>query len=73
MNNNEFKILTISSIYVDFVMLGNGIYETSIPRLFDVDTTMESLIESYKKLVNQNFINNLQKCNLETITLTLKK
>ncbi len=65
----KFKTLIYSGTYVDFSLLGNGIYTITIPRLFHDYTTIDSLIDDYEKIVNENFIKNLNKCHLIEVNL----
>ena len=68
----KFKILMYNNIYVDFRLLGNGIYEVYYPKLHKVERTIEELILQIEKPehareygYNSNvFIENLRKCKL---------
>lgn len=68
----RFKILMFNNIYVDFRLLGNGIYETYFPKLHKVEQTIDELILQIEKPEHTNmygynstaFIKNLKLCKL---------
>jgi hypothetical protein len=76
-NTTKFKVLIHNGIYVNLSMLGNGIYATSIPSLFNFESTIESLIESGKKINTLKYAHhypnayfeNLNKCELVEFSL----
>lgn len=76
-NTTKFKVLMHNGIYVNLSMLGNGIYATSIPSLFNFESTIELLIESGKKINTLKYAHhypnayfeNLNKCELVEFSL----
>lgn len=61
---------------VDVYLLESGIYEAAIPKLYSLNTTIESLMESYSEIdkdgepfVSEKFFDNLRKCRMEIIEL----
>lgn len=78
-----FKVLTYGSVLVDESMLFQGIYSTTEPKLYDSETTIESLIE-YREFVGKMLgqskfprfdfsIENLKKCTLTKVMLTIQE
>lgn len=79
MIETKFKALMYGGQYVDSNILENGIYNTTIPRLYSIDTTIEMLVEQgrmIKDISGNNFImdsyfTNLNKCQLVEVVLSL--
>ena len=76
MKTTKFKVLIYHDIFVDQHRLNEGIYATKNPTLFKHETTIESLIEEYKKVQEmmityptQKHFDNLQLCKLVTVEL----
>lgn len=77
-----FKVLTYGSMLVDDSMLHQHICSTDEPRLYNVSTTIEDLIETLESLnrifgqMNDSRLNtivdNLKKCKLTTVMLTIQ-
>ena len=74
----EYNVLSYSDQFVDGKLLTKGIYLTSIPRLYSINTTREILIEEAKnnsiginsQIFNiDNYINNISKCELIRVNL----
>lgn len=76
----SFLVLTHCGAFVDGNMLEKGIYTTQTPRLYDMVTTIDGLIEAgriMKDFAGNNFISeryfeNLSQCTLSEVTLSLK-
>lgn len=68
------KILMYGDIFVDSMLLHKGIYEIEVPRIMNRLSTLESLIEAAKLLIDDNseYIKNLEQCKLVDIELTIK-
>jgi hypothetical protein len=73
----KYKVLSYSGMMVDQLLLRKGIYGTPTPKLHPPETTLESLIQEYKKfpdtvghgIVDESIIENLSKCELVEVTL----
>lgn len=70
----EFKTLTHLGQFVDPNLLEKGIYLKTIPQLYSLDTTIESLIDRAKNIrdmtgiiISENYFQNLQKCELSVV------
>lgn len=78
-----FKVLTYGSFLVDDSMLFQGICPTDEPRLYNVNTTLENLIEAReftRKILGQSksprfdfSVENLKKCTLTKVMLTIQE
>lgn len=79
MNKKTFKALRYLYGWVDISLLHQGIYSTTVPKLYDEDTTIESLVRMAQfnrdKLGNdfvaQSYIENLRMCELVTVEITI--
>lgn len=74
---NTYKVITYANTFINYDMLGEGIYSTSLPILFSKETTIEYLVETFMKFENNSnygkiFTENLLKCELKEITLSYK-
>ena len=74
-----FKTLMYAGHFVNMKLLAKGVYTTDLPTLLE-DETMESLVEKLedaklfgKRLISEDYIANLKKCELITVTLTINK
>lgn len=75
-----FKALMFGDIYVDPNLLGKGIYEANIPKLYSNIETIESLIDSIKSncmyISDENFVlvyvENLKQCKLVDVDVIIK-
>lgn len=69
----EYNVITYCNQFVDTMLLHEGIYITSIPTLYDCNTTIEMLIEQaeYNALGIDNSIYNFDKYikNLKNCTM----
>lgn len=77
----KFKILTYEGKYVDEDLLGLDLFFCDKPSIHSKSETLESLTKYYmgirKKIggdfISDNFINNLNKCELTLITIKIQK
>lgn len=75
----KYKVLMCGNIFVNYSMLSKGIYEANKPMICDADDTMEELVNRSIKAISfldssmsqLVFLNNLRKCKLVTVTLTI--
>ncbi len=49
-DDNKFKVLKYSWMYVDINRLGKGIYQIMIPYLYPPDHTIEKIIQTHKEM-----------------------
>jgi len=79
--SKKYKVLAYGNhIYVDETKLYKGIYTTELPKLHQFETTISSLIEAYELMEDmiqgfnsENYVKNLEQCNLINVTLTYSK
>lgn len=69
-------------LFVDARLLDNGVYYCDKPYLYPITESIESLIEKYQKtqqefsmvnLVGPKYFENLRKCKLVEVTLTVNE
>ncbi|WP_417444599.1 hypothetical protein [Joostella sp.] len=70
----QFKVLTHCDRFIDESMLYKGLYSTDEPKLYNLETTLDDLIDIRKKvgsIFNDNrydlSIDNLSKCTLTIV------
>lgn len=71
---HKYKILMCDDVIVQVPALHAGIYEEiNIPLLFDIDSTIESIIKKYKGYFNESLKarENIKKCQLKTVELKI--
>lgn len=75
----DFKVLTQNGTYVDGNLLNKGIYETHKPTLYNLDTTIETLVkqaESFKMVgfssIMASYIENIKQCTLVEVEVKKK-
>ena len=81
LTENEFKVLIHAGSFVDYNQLSRGVYATHTPILFSFDTTIEMLSKRAKMakdmngnlFVSERYFQNLNYCELITVTLTPSK
>ncbi|HPC09548.1 MAG TPA: hypothetical protein PLN85_00540 [archaeon] len=75
-----FKTLMYNNIFVDVNKLTKGIYETNTPLLYEENITMNDMIYTVKcvqniigndSLITDEYFDNLNKCKLVDVELTL--
>ena len=78
METLNFKALAYQNIYVDTRLLGKGIYQASIPKLYTSSISMKNVIKEYKESLDflqitgeskEQFLKNLELCQLIPVTL----
>ena len=77
MRETQFKVLMYMENYVDYNLLGKGIYLTSRPILFNKDTTLELIEEQLKTVrdmsgcgfISEKYFENLKLCELVDVSL----
>ena len=75
----EFKTLMHCGMYVDANLLGKGIYNCSIPYLYNMGETIETMIAKAEKVqdvmgkhhVSDKYFESLKQCELVPITINL--
>lgn len=75
----KYKALTHAGVFVNEQMLGKGIYASHLPKLYTSTETIEHLIEFADQvrsmsdgIVTDAYIENLAKCKLTDVELTIK-
>lgn len=79
MNKKRFKALRYLNGWVDVSLLNRGIYSTTIPCLYDEDTTIESLVKMVQKhrgkfgnsFVSEAYIESLKMCELVDVEINI--
>lgn len=73
-----FRVMMYADRYVKVSELGSGIYESDVPYCYPADTTIELLVsmaESVRQRMpneyTDNYIKNIQQCELRLTELTL--
>ena len=83
MIETEFKVLMFAGTHVDYNLLDKGIYTSSTPnKLYPRDQTLTDLVRYYGDYMSgiptifgglsERFLENLRKCELVTVHLTIK-
>lgn len=75
MRETKFLALMYLDNYVNVLLLNNGIYTCSKPTIYELGTTIKSLVDQAKsitdlvenKFVSDEYIKNLEKCKLVEI------
>ena len=73
----KYNIITYYGAFVDVRLLDKGIYLTSIPVLYPIGTTIDSLINNLESVIGidnelynlDNYKNNLKQCTIGTVKL----
>lgn len=77
MKETNFKVLMYMDKYVDANLLYTGIYWRTVPNLYPIDDTIETLIErgmaikdmDGNSLITEEYIQNLKECQLVPIVI----
>lgn len=75
----QFTTLTHAGVYIDRNLLNRGLYSTVTPCVLPEGTTIDDLIQQAKMakdmtgelFVSNGYLDNLNKCQISKITITL--
>jgi len=73
MKDKLVKILTHNNQFVDIALIHKGIYSTSVPHNYSLNTTIESLVDNWVRFFSgdkdDDVVTNLKQCELKTFKL----
>lgn len=74
----SFYVLTYCGQFIDERLLQNGLYTTSVPKLYSKETTIDLMIQQGRTIVDmtgnqfieESYFENLSKCELTEVQLS---